>query len=163
MIIFLKNKHTLKVDDFQFRCSIGKNGIKKNKKEGDKSTPKGTFRLNNVYYRPDRVNSFNCAVKKTKIKKSMGWCDDENHKNYNQLININKVSKCEKLYRKDFKYDFLIPINYNTSKIKKNKGSAIFIHLTKNYQKTLGCIALKKKDFLILLRLINKKTKIKII
>ena len=56
MIIFLKNKHTLKVDDFQFRCSIGKNGIKKNKKEGDKSTPKGTFRLNNVYYRPDRVN-----------------------------------------------------------------------------------------------------------
>ena len=67
MIIFLKNKHTLKVDDFQFRCSIGKNGIKKNKKEGDKSTPKGTFRLNNVYYRPDRVNSFNCAIKKTKI------------------------------------------------------------------------------------------------
>ena len=163
MIIFLKNKHTLKVDDFQFRCSIGKNGIKKNKKEGDKSTPKGTFRLNNVYYRPDRVNSFNCAVKKTKIKKSMGWCDDGNHKNYNQLVNINKVSKCEKLYRKDFKYDFLIPINYNTSRIKKNKGSAIFIHLTKNYQKTLGCVALKKKDFLILLRLINKKTKIKII
>ena len=32
MIIYLKNKHTLKVDDFYFKCSIGKNGLtKKNK------------------------------------------------------------------------------------------------------------------------------------
>ena len=51
---------------------------------------------------------------------------------------------------------------YNTKDIKPKKGSAIFIHLTKNYGKTLGCIALKKTDFLILLRVINKKTKIKI-
>ena len=41
-----------------------------------------------------------------------------------------------------------------------NKGSAIFIHLTKNYNPTKGCIALNKKDFLILCKLINKKTKI---
>ena len=36
-------------------------------------------------------------------------------------------------------------------------------YLTKNYKRTLGCIALKKNDFLILLKLINKNTKIKII
>ena len=69
----------------------------------------------------------------------------------------------EKLYRKDYKYDLLIPINYNTKPIIKNKGSAIFIHLTKNYKKTAGCVALSKKDFLILLKLINSKTKIKIL
>ena len=93
----------------------------------------------------------------------MGWCDDpKDKKNYNKLINIKKNIKHEKLYRKDNKYDFLIPINYNTNKPKKNKGSAIFLHLTKNYKSTLGCIALKKNDFLILLKLINKKTKIKI-
>ena len=163
MIIFLKNKHTLKVDDFQFRCSIGKNGIKKNKKEGDKSTPKGTFRLNNVYYRPDRVNSFNCAIKKTKIKKNMGWCDDPKNKFYNKLIKINSKIKHEKLFRKDKIYDLLLPINYNTKKPIKNKGSAIFIHLTKKYEKTLGCISIKKKDFLVLLKVIDKKTKIKIL
>ena len=50
-----------------------------------------------------------------------------------------------------------------TKKPKKNKGSAIFIHLTRNYQKTQGCVAIKEKDMLILLKLINKKTKIKII
>ena len=59
-------------------------------------------------------------------------------------------------------YDLLILIKYNYTNIIKNKGSAIFLHLTQNYLPTKGCIALKKKDFLILIRLINKNTKIKI-
>ena len=42
------------------------------------------------------------------------------------------------------------------------KGSAVFIHLTDSYKPTSGCVALKKKDFEILLKLIDKKTKIKI-
>ena len=66
------------------------------------------------------------------------------------------------MFRNYYKYDYLIPINYNTKNIKIGKGSAIFIHITKNYKATAGCIALKKKDFLILLRMISKKTKIKI-
>ena len=66
------------------------------------------------------------------------------------------------MFRKDYKYDYVIPINYNTKNTKIGKGSAIFIHLSKNYKKTAGCIALKKKDLLILLKLINKKTKIRI-
>ena len=93
----------------------------------------------------------------------MGWCDDiKSKKFYNKLIKINKNIKHEKLYRNDYKYDFIIPINYNTKKTKLGKGSAIFFHLTKNFKPTLGCVALKKKDFLILLKLINKKTKIKL-
>ena len=94
----------------------------------------------------------------------MGWCDDPNSKFYNKLIKIKKNLKIkyEKLYRKDSKYDFLILIKYNFKKTIKFKGSAIFLHLTKNYLPTKGCIALCKKDFLILAKLINKKTKIKI-
>ena len=94
----------------------------------------------------------------------MGWCDDpSNLKKYNKLINLNKRIKGEKLYRKDHNYDLLIPIKYNFIKPIKFKGSCIFIHLTNNYKPTLGCIAMKKKNFLIMLKLINKKTKIKII
>ena len=58
-------------------------------------------------------------------------------------------------------YDYLIVITYNEKKV-PHKGSAIFLHLTKNYKPTAGCIAIKKKDFEILLKLIVKKTKIKI-
>ncbi len=92
----------------------------------------------------------------------MGWCNDVRNKNYNKLIKINKNLKYEKLFRNDSKYDYVIPINYNSKNIKIGKGSAIFIHITKNYKSTSGCIALKKKDFLILLKIISKNTKIKI-
>jgi len=93
----------------------------------------------------------------------MGWCDDiYQPKKYNKLVQINKNLKCERLKRKDYKYDLLIPIKYNFKKPVIGKGSCIFIHLTRDYKPTAGCIALKEKDFLIMLKLINKKTKIKI-
>ena len=47
MIILLKNKYTIKIDSFIFKCSIGRNGISKFKKEGDFKTPRGTFQLEN--------------------------------------------------------------------------------------------------------------------
>jgi L,D-peptidoglycan transpeptidase YkuD (ErfK/YbiS/YcfS/YnhG family) len=163
MTIFLKNKHTLKIDDFYFKCCIGKNGISKKKKEGDKKTPKGIFNIEHLYYRKDKLEKPKTSLKRIEINESMGWCDDVNYsKKYNKLIKIKKDINHEKLYRKDFKYDLLIPIKYNFKNTIKGKGSCIFIHLTRNYQPTAGCIALKKKDFLILLKLINKKTKIKI-
>ena len=90
----------------------------------------------------------------------MGWCDDVKEKNYNKLIKINKNFSHEKLFRKDKKYDLLIPIKYNFDKIIPGKGSCIFIHLTSDYKPTAGCIALKEKDLLILLKLINKNSKI---
>ena len=163
MTIFLKNKHTLKIDEFYFNCCIGKNGISKKKIEGDKKTPIGTFNIQHLYYRKDRLKKPKTTLKCIEIKKNMGWCDDVNFsKKYNKLIKIKKGISYEKLYRRDFKYDLLIPIKYNFKGSIIGKGSCIFIHLTKNYQPTAGCIALKKKDFLILLKLVNKKTKIKI-
>ena len=94
----------------------------------------------------------------------MGWCDDVNYpKKYNQLINVNDKIGHEKLFRKDYKYDLLIPIKFNYNKRIPGKGSCIFIHLTEDYKPTKGCVALKKKDFFIMLKLINKNTQIRII
>ena len=163
MIIKLKNKDKLIVSSFVFKCSIGKNGLKKNKIEGDKSTPLGTFQLGDLYWRPDRVKKPETSLKCIPITKNMKWCNDENSKFYNKEFTKNIDIKHEKLFRKDYKYNYFILIKYNYKKVIKGKGSAIFIHLTKNYKKTDGCIALKEKDFLILAKIINKKDKIKII
>ena len=163
MIIYLKDKHTLIVDDFNFKCCVGKNGISKRKIEGDNKTPMGSFGIENLYYRSDKLSKPLTKLKCIKINKKMGWCDDAyNSKYYNKLIKNKKKIKQEKLYRNDSKYDLLIPIKYNFSKPIKFKGSCIFIHLTKNYKPTAGCIALSKKDFLILLKLIDRKTQINI-
>ena len=164
MIIFLKNKHTLQIDEFYFKCCIGKNGFTRFKKEGDLKTPKGIFKIEHLYYRKDRLKKPHTLLKCNKITKNQGWCDDVNFpKEYNKLITVNNFIKHEKLFRKDHKYDLLIPIKYNFKNAKCGRGSCIFIHLTKNYKPTAGCVALNKKDFIIMLKLIKKDTKIKII
>ncbi len=145
MTIIVKNKETLTFDDFSFKCCIGKNGTTNKKIEGDKKTPKGLFFLGNIYYRKDRNLKPITKLNSIPINKKMGWCNDVKSKKYNKLINIDKKIKYEKMFRKDYKYDFLILIKYNTKKTIIGKGSAIFIHLTKNYKPTAGCIALKKK------------------
>ena len=163
MIIHLKNKHTLKVDEFYFKCSIGKNGLSLKKKEGDKKTPKGTFEIENLYFREDKKYEIKTSLKSIKINKNMAWSDDINYPDkYNKLIKIPTKIRHEKLSRKDYKYNLLIPIKYNFNKPKIGLGSCIFIHLTKNYKPTAGCLAIKEKDFLIMLKIIKKNTKIKI-
>ena len=161
MIIHVKNKNTLIIDDFNLKCCVGKNGLNSNKKEGDNSTPKGLFSLKKLYFRSDRVGIPKCKLSKKIIKDNMAWCDDTSHKKYNEEIKSHNRKLKENLYRKDHKYDYIITIDHNDDKI-PNNGSAIFIHLTNNYKPTDGCVALKRKDFEILLKLINKKTKIKI-
>ena len=163
MTIFIKNKHTLQIDDFKFKCCIGKKGSTKNKIEGDKKTPKGIFEVENLYFRKDRRKCPETLLKCIEIKKDMGWCNDVKFpKKYNKIFKIKKKISHEKLWRKDFKYDLLIPIKYNFKKHITGLGSCIFIHLTKNYKPTAGCVALKKKDFLIILKIIKKNSKIKI-
>ncbi len=162
-MIIVKKFGYLKYKNFKFHCSLGKAGVKKKIKEGDNITPKGTFKLLKVFYRPDKIKKIKTKLNKIKIKKNFGWCDDPNSKFYNKLIRLPFKGSYEKLYRADSIYDLLIVLNYNTDRIIKNKGSAIFIHIAKkNFDKTAGCIALKKKDLLILLANVKKNTKIKI-
>ena len=162
MIIYLKNNNTLCVDEFQFRCSIGKNKLKKNKTEGDYSTPIGKYKLLSLYYRKDKIGGIQTKLNKVIIKKNMGWCNDIKNIFYNKPIIIKKNVRHEKMFRQDRKYDLVIVLDYNFKKPILGKGSAIFIHVTNNYKPTAGCIALSKKDMLILLKLITKNTFIKI-
>ena len=161
MIIHVKNKNTLIIDNFKFQCCVGKNGLTTNKKEGDNSTPKGLFSLQKLYFRKERVGNPKCKIKKKIIKKNMAWCDNPNSKKYNEEIKTQENRLKESLYRKDNIYDYVISIDHNKNNI-PFKGSAIFLHLTNNYKPTAGCVALKKKDFEILIKLIDKNTKIKI-
>ena len=77
------------------------------------------------------------------------------------MIKFPFYSGAEKLWLNENIYDVIIIINYNLEPIKKNKGSAIFLHIAKyNYKPTRGCIAIAKKDIMMLIKKINKKTKI---
>ena len=163
MNIIIK-KHLLIYKDYKLKCSIGKSGLTKSKKEGDLKTPRGLFDLGSLYYRKDRINKPKCKLKKKIIKKNMGWCDDPESKKYNQEITYPFKYKSEKLFKKKRIYDLFINIKYNQNPAIKKKGSAIFLHLTNfRYKPTKGCVAIKKNDFLKILPHINSRTKISIV
>jgi L,D-peptidoglycan transpeptidase YkuD (ErfK/YbiS/YcfS/YnhG family) len=162
-MIIVKNSGFLRYKNLKFRCALGKAGIKRKVKEGDNITPKGIFKIIKIYYRPDKIKDIETPIKKIKVKKNMGWCDDKNSIHYNKQIELPSKFSHEKLYRNDNLYDLILVLNYNTNPIVKNKGSAIFLHITNDsYKKTKGCIALKKDDLIQLVSKISENTKIKI-
>ena len=68
MLLRLKNKEYLIVDEFKFKCSIGKKGLKSKKTEGDRCTPIGIFKIGKVYYRPDRIKKIDYISQKKILK-----------------------------------------------------------------------------------------------
>ena len=160
MHIYISKKY-LTYQNNKVKCAIGKKGIGRKQKEGDQITPRGTFRVKDILYRKDKINYLRSVIKKTPIKRNMGWCDDPKSKDYNKLIKYPFNYKSEKLYRSNNIYDIILVLDFNMHPIKKNKGSAIFIHISNSkYSSTQGCIAIKKKELLKLIKFIDKKTKI---
>tara|TARA_Y100001958_G_C20998910_1_gene383508 strand:- start:221 stop:712 length:492 start_codon:yes stop_codon:yes gene_type:complete len=163
MHIIIKNKYLL-FQNYKVKCSIGKRGIGIKRKEGDLITPKGTFKIKQILYRADRINLKKTKIKKKIINRKLGWCDDQNSKNYNKLIQYPFKFSSEKLYRSDNIYDIILVLNFNMNPIKKRKGSAIFIHVAKkNFSSTKGCVGIKKTFLKKITELIDKKTLVQII
>ena len=172
VITKVNQNYILRTGYKKFNCQVGAGGLKihTKKREGDKTTPIGKWRLKSLYYRSDK--RFRPIIKaKTfkinKITKNCGWCDDPNSYSYNKFINTKRLCSenfnFEKLWRKDQAYDIVLETSYNTKPIVKGKGSAIFIHCSfSDHRKTAGCIALKKKDLSILIKNLSKKTNLEI-
>ena len=163
LVINLNKNYFLKVGNKAFRCQIGTGGLKNaaKKVEGDKTTPIGKWYLESLYYRADRVLrpkfKKKNVLKINQITTHCGWCDDIRSLYYNKYININNFPSLkinyERLWRKDSTYDIIIVISHNTKPTIKNKGSAIFIHCSfEDIRPTAGCIALKKRDLINLIK-----------
>ena len=158
----LINKNYLTYNKLKVKCAIGKKGIGFKKKEGDLITPKGQFKIKYILYRKDRVK-ISTKLEKKVIRKNMVWCDDPKSSHYNKLVKLPFDYNHEKLYKNENIYDIILVLNYNMNPVKKNKGSAIFIHIAKDkFKKTEGCVAIKKANLIRLIKEINPSTKVKI-
>jgi|TARA_B110000444_G_C18345403_1_gene369252 L,D-peptidoglycan transpeptidase YkuD (ErfK/YbiS/YcfS/YnhG family) len=163
MHILIKNK-ILTYKDYKVKCAIGKRGISIKKKEGDLVTPKGIFKIKSILYRKDRVKNLKTRLNKIIINKNMAWCDESKSRKYNKLVKIPFKDSFEKLYKVNNTYDIVLVLDYNMNPVRKNMGSAIFIHIAKkNYTSTKGCVAIRKIELKKIVSQINKRTKVKII
>ena len=124
-------------------------------------TPIGTYKIEYILYRKNRIKKIESKIKKKVIKKNMGWCNDTHSKDYNKLIKLPSNYNYERLYKKENIYDLVLVLNFNMRPIVKKRGSAIFIHIAKkNYKKTEGCVAINKIQLLKILKELNNKTKV---
>ena len=162
MKLVVKNGFLINQDQ-KYKCSIGYNGLSKNKTEGDGCTPVGTFKLNKIMYRPDKINNFKSNLETEIIEKRDGWCDDINSELYNQKIIFPYELSAENLYRHDDLYDLICIIDYNLNPIIKGKGSAIFLHVaSSDYSPTHGCVAIKKDELIEIAKKLNRDSSIQI-
>lgn len=150
-----------------FFCQVGKGGVvpKYLKKEGDKKTPSGRYKINKIFIKKkptltNKIKTF--SNKKTfYFDNNYIWCDDITSNFYNKCIkrkfNQNLNFRFEELFRDDNVYDYFIDLNYNRKPIIKGKGSAIFIHSSfDDLRPTNGCIALSKKNLKFLINNLQK-------
>ena len=132
-----------------YRCAIGKAGFSSDKREGDGATPLGRFALRECWYRADRLPMPKSGLPLKVIDETDGWCDDPESPAYNKHVKLPYSFSHEELWRKDHRYDLIVPLGYNDGPILPGKGSAIFMHIAApDYAGTEGCVALEQGDLL---------------
>jgi len=123
--------------------ALGCAGIKANKREGDGATPRGNFRLKQLWWRADRHPRPATLLPVRRITPDDGWCEEPADRRYNRPVKVPPRSKADRLARKDDLYDFIIEIDHNTRPRVAGRGSAVFIHVARpGFAPTAGCVAL---------------------
>lgn len=154
-----RTQGTLRCGNLVLPCALGRGGITSRKREGDGATPRGVYRLESGYFRPDRHRRPQTALRLAATQRDGGWCDAADDRNYNCFVRHPYPESAERLWRDDGLYDVVLVIGYNRRPRRRGAGSAIFMHVAKDgYAPTEGCIALAYPDLLKVLARISPAT-----
>jgi L,D-peptidoglycan transpeptidase YkuD (ErfK/YbiS/YcfS/YnhG family) len=135
---------------------LGRNGFNADHREGDGTTPAGSFLLTGIMGRqPDPGVRFSYH----QIVPGDCWISDSTSPAYNQLVTASPCSRPnEDLFAIGAgAYRYLATIGYNTDPVVPRAGSAIFLH-RHSYDSagrtvaTSGCVSLSEADLLTVLR-----------
>lgn len=130
------------------RAYVGRNGLGK-QREGDEKTPIGDFALTGAYGIKENPGA---KMDYVQVNPYLYWCGDECC--YNKLIDIREEPhECSGEHLIDYapQYNYGMFVGYNTDCIYGN-GSAIFFHCTGDTKYTAGCIAVKEKNMVKILK-----------
>jgi L,D-peptidoglycan transpeptidase YkuD (ErfK/YbiS/YcfS/YnhG family) len=151
----------LQVGTRHIPVALGPTGIRANKREGDKATPKGRFRPLRVWWRADRGLRPSTSLPVRRITSADGWCEDPADRRYNRPIRVPPGSPGDRLWRQDRLYDLILEIDHNTRPRIAGRGSAVFIHVARpGFAPTAGCVALRAPELRRLIPRLSRKTRI---
>lgn len=138
---------------------IGKKGRTFFKREGDNKSPCGKWKLEGLYFRPDKRLRPQTGLLNKPLRRDDGWCDAKGHKDYNRKVKLPFAASHESLWRQDEAYDLLVTTSYNQRPRVQGAGSAIFLHVWRQGAiDTEGCVALKVADLRKVLAACSKTT-----
>lgn len=152
---------SVEIGGSRYRCALGRSGRRARKREGDGATPIGCYELRFALWRRDRTLPPTTGLRVRPIKASDGWCDADNDRNYNRLVQHPYPASAEHLMREDRLYDLIVVIGHNDRPRQKGMGSAIFMHLARpGYSPTAGCVALSERDLRQVMRRLGRTTRV---
>lgn len=138
-----------------YPARLGKNGLSANRREGDGTTPTGTFRIGRTMY----GNEANPGVRFQYRRLRCGdwWDEDPTSPTYNTFQHVRCGQKppfggaSEGMWEQPRPYPYLAVIEYNTRPVVPGKGSGMFLH-AQTGGPTIGCISLRKDQLRDVLR-----------
>jgi L,D-peptidoglycan transpeptidase YkuD (ErfK/YbiS/YcfS/YnhG family) len=114
-----------------------------------------------VLYRPDRLKRPRTGLPTRPLRPDDGWCDAVGDRNYNRHVRHPYPASAERLWRSDGVYDVIVVLDHNTRPRVRGAGSAIFVHLARpDLTPTEGCIALSRRDLLLVLAKLGRGTRL---
>src|SRR5689334_21441654 len=140
-----RTRGVLTAGPLAFPVALGRGGILANKREGDGGTPRGRFRLRQLWWRADRMARPATLLPVRRIGPLDAWCEDPADRRYNRAMVIAPNHAGDRLRRADQLYDLVIEIDHNTRPRVTRRGSAVFVHIARpELAPTAGCVAMPK-------------------
>jgi L,D-peptidoglycan transpeptidase YkuD (ErfK/YbiS/YcfS/YnhG family) len=128
-----------------YPCTLGRSGVRADKREGDGASPIGCFALRAVFYRADRVSLPKTRLPSAATARADGWCDAPGDTAYNRQVRMPYRASAENLWREDSLYDIVVVLGHNDEPVVPGAGSAIFLHLMRDDGgPTEGCVGVER-------------------
>jgi L,D-peptidoglycan transpeptidase YkuD (ErfK/YbiS/YcfS/YnhG family) len=148
-----------------WRAHVGVNGLSAHHREGDGTTPLGTFPLEPTVYglEPDP----GLRLRYHRLRCGDWWDEDPRSPTYNRFRHVPCGAappfggSSEPLWRSPVAYRLFAVVAYNTAPAVPGRGSGIFMHVDKGHG-TNGCISLPRQQLERLLRRLRPGATIRI-
>ena len=138
-----------------YPARVGRNGVRKNRREGDGTTPIGTFRIGPTMY----GNEPNPGVRFRYRRLRCGdwWVEDPRSPAYNTFQHVPCGRRppfrttTPDMSKSPQAYPYLAVVEFNMHPVVPGRGSGIFLH-AQTGGPTNGCISLPRSDLVRVLR-----------
>lgn len=138
-----------------WRARLGRNGVSAHHREGDGTTPTGTYGVGPVVYGLDRGPGL--LLRYHRLVCGDWWDEDARSPTYNTFRHVACGTSppfrggSEALWRITPAYRLFAVIQYNVAPVVPGRGSAIFLHVDTGGA-TNGCVSLPYGELRLLLR-----------